>query len=87
MCHLYHKGEMVLNSINQLISIGHRIITTKTIKGLNDIEKSDRSNTNWIWLNLAVLEKHGFIRLVKNAPRKKYELPKEELNMIEVLKA
>lgn len=82
--HMYHKADMVLNTLNELISLGHRVITTRTIKYLNDIEKSDKSINNFIWRNLEVLEKMGFLKLLKKKPVKKYELPKEQILIKEV---
>jgi len=86
MTHMYHKAEMVIDTINQLISLGHRIITTKTIKALNDIEKSDRSTNNFIWRNLEALEKKGLIKLLKNKPTRRYELPKNPIKFVEVFR-
>lgn len=79
--HMYHKGKMVVDTLNQLISLGHRIVTCRTIKALNDIAKSDKSANNFIWRNLEVLEKKGHIKLLKNTPVKRYELPTKSIEL------
>lgn len=84
--HMYHKADMVINTINEMILLGHyKIITTKLIKVYNDIPKSDRSATNFIWYNLKALEEKGLIRLLKRTPVKKYELPTNPIELEEVV--
>lgn len=82
---MYHKGIMVLNTINQLIVKGHRIVTSKTIRILNNIAESDRTTINFIWLNLDFLCDKGFIKLIKTTPIKKFELPKEPIEIEELI--
>ena len=82
--HLYYKGKMVLDTINKLISKHYTIITVRTIKAFNDIDKADRSTNNYIWRNLEILEKEGFIKLLGNKPIRIYKLPKEPIILEEV---
>lgn len=81
--HMYYKGIMVLNTVNKLISEGHRIITSKTVRVLNNIKNSDRSTINFIWRNLEFLENKGFITLIKNTPIRRYKLPKNPIELEE----
>lgn len=82
---MFHKGEMVINSINKAISKGYHVISVRTIKRLNNIDKSDRSINNYIWRNLEVLEKKGFLEKIKEAPLRKYILPTTPINLNEVM--
>ncbi len=81
---MYHKAEMVIDTINKLISINYPVVTTKIIKAYNDIPKEDRSLNNFIWRNLEILEKAGIIELIKRKPFRKYKLPREIIKLEEV---
>jgi len=81
---MFHKYEMVIDTINQLISKGHYMITCKKIKSFNGIDKSNRSINNYIWRNLEVLEKKGFLEQIRKKPVRKYLLPKIPIELEEV---
>ncbi|UPO70960.1 hypothetical protein QKV40_gp06 [Varidnaviria sp.] len=78
---MYHKGSMVLSTINQLISTGQRVITSRTIRIFNDIDKSDRSSINFIWRNLKFLNENGFIEKYSDTTPIKYRLPLSEIKI------
>jgi len=78
---MYHKGSMVLDTINQLISTGARVITSRTIRIFNNIDKSDRSSINFIWRNLKFLNENGFIEKYNDTTPIKYRLPLTEIKI------
>lgn len=78
---MYRKGHMVINTINEMIAVGKRTVTTKTIRIFNNIASSDRSSVNLISRNLDYLANRGFITLIKDIPLKMYNLPKEPIKL------
>ena len=74
---------MVVNTINEMISVGVHIVTTKTIRIFNNIASSDRSSIKFISINLDYLANEGFITLIENIPFKMYKLPKKPIELEE----
>lgn len=64
-----------------MISVGKRVVTTKTIRIFNNIESSDHSSVNLISRNLDYLANRDIITLIKDKPLKMYKLPKEPIEL------
>lgn len=82
--HKYYYFDLVLKTLNQCISHKVDIITVRMIRMMNNIKSSDKYKIQYIWRNLAFLEKNGFIELFNNKTPKRYRLPKTPIKIEEV---
>lgn len=82
---MYHKADMVINTINHLISINYFLVSVKIIREYNEIKKSDRSTINFIWRNLELLAEKGIITQTRVKPAKRYRLPKKPILLEQVI--
>jgi len=71
--------ENIVDIINNFIEQNRSFIDTKRIRRLLEIKSNDKSQINWIWRNLKLLNNNGIIFLTETNNRTLYELPKKPI--------
>ncbi len=66
--------KKTINAINELIKNGVYIVNVRRIRRINKTKSSNRSDINFYWRSLEILEEKGFLKLFEGSKPKKYEI-------------
>lgn len=73
--------ENVLSAINELIGMGVRLVNTKKIRRVLDLDSSEKSKIYFIWRYLEILEEKGYLELYQETPSRMYRLPENKIQI------